>query len=1347
MTTRSKFARSPRPRRCSALYFFAGLERLEDRTTPTGTLYLAPTSIAYAMVGRDYLQTIAGYGPDTLSNGPYNYSVPSGTDLDGLTFTQKDNVSILSGKPSKKGAFSLTVNVSSDSGQNLGTQDYMLNVGDAPTTGSLKLLTTDLAPNLAAGVAGQPFGHYLHAAGGTGDYTYDFPATSVDGVTFSPYGDTITVSGTPTTAGSFPFTIGIRNSDGSSGSSPFMLNVSMGLFPGDQFDANGDLPTALVGADYRQPITALGGTGKLTFTNPAKVGDLTLTVADNALILAGKPLTPGTFSFSIIAIDTDNHRVQHDYTLSVADDPVNLEVLGPQTPAGIVSQSLSTTSLIAAQVNEPYSQTFAAVGGDGQYTFHFPNYPSGTVNGLSFTLNGSSLVLSGTPSTAGTFGYLLAVTDGTTSSSPPQQYWLNVSPAVPAGALTLAPNGQINLPGGSENVQYSQNFTAYGAGSYAFTTLATTRLPLGMHFDVFGSSYILSGTPLDSGTFPIAIQVASNGQTVEEDYVLTIAPSSPLTLTRQLLGPTMQGFPYTQNLVSDAQSAYYPSIDFPKFAYLLTAAGGSGQGYRFTATGLPPGMVLYPSGQLAGAPTVLGDYTIKVTVTDSAGNKSSMDYPLPVIPCPPFPGDPFFEFANTTYQANLARQAYGFDKIVLSGGVIGTGKGQTIAVIENSDQSTFVSSIPGLTLDRPDQVSYANSDLARFSTAYNLPQFGATAGGDAPVFVKLFSDGTTDYPINPGNNGEFAEDVSTIHTLAPEANIVVFVAPPGATDFDLAQIYQTAMSFPNNLPNLPVETKEALANLPPVSVVSSSVYNSFVEYLNELNEEKFFTAPFPATQPATVVIAAGDTGNFPPTITTAQYPGNSGQVISAAMTQPLIGNDGKLLGELGVDNAGGGASLYLPQPTWQNGVVGSFSATTRVAPDVGMIGGFNSAMTILESGNWGQANGSSNAAPAWSALVAIMNQGRALLGEAPFNGPTETLPQLYQLPASDFHKISQLDDGTNVPANFNTQAGLGTPVTNRLVPDMLGGLNTIQGTVSETVTGSALAGWTVYLDANQDGVFEPGVEGSAVTGEDGTYTLLVSPGSSYLVRVQPPTGIQYLQTSGNPGAIAFTVGSDHTIASLDFAFSSDSTTLFVAKLYESVLKRTGSSPEIAGWVQAIAAGASRELVGQSFWQSPEHRGLQVDGFYAAYLQRQADPSGRSAWVQALVAGSSEIEVSLGFLTSSEFISAHPGSSSYVTALYNDVLDRAPDPSGLAGWVALLDVQHATPAAVADQFLTCNEKYSDLLVELYSQLLDRLPDPAGDAYWLDQLQTGQATQDQVAEALLASDEFFQHGSKR
>ena len=1127
-------------------------ELLENRCL-LAPLFLAPTTIPFGLVGRDYNFTVAAYGPDATSDGPYKYT-PSADNVDGVDIATDGNALRMSGTPSTTGQFTFTVDVSDKTDDsNKGSQTYTLTVAQ-PEVSGINLVIDDADSPLPSGTAGVPYRAVLNAAGGDNEYTYDLPA-SVDGLTLFPYLNTVTISGTPQTAGEFPLTINTRDSTGQTGTQSFSLSVGMGLVPGMLPSPGDALAPGLVGQPYSQTITALGGIGAISFTHPPTVAGLSLVEENGALVLHGTPVKSGDFSFTISAHDSASEAVSHDYILHIATNPVTLDIITANNEV-----STDPNSLTPAEVGQTYSQSFQIVGGSGDYTT--VSYPSGTANGLavSYDASSDSFTLSGTPTTAGSFGYLISATDSYGLSSTTQQYMLQVN--ADSTSFNLASNGTINLagapislPGATENLPYFQSFIPLNTvGSYnLFVDEQTSQLPAGVSFtsDTNVACGILSGTPTEAGTFPLVLTLENDGTSVTTTYLLTVAPITSLELTRQDIQPGMQGFGYTQQLISNAEGAAPPvGLWYVTLPYQLSASGGSDDDYQYTATGLPPGMTLTADGQFGGTPAVPGDFSVAVTVTDQVGESAQQTYALPVTISPAL-GDTnssnlSADFPGVAYQPSTAATAYGYNNIILSGGIIGTGKGQTIALIENSDQASIVSSIPGLTLDRPDQVSYADSDLAAFNAAEGLPQFGQTAGGDAPVFVKLTSTGDTDYPLNIttdgegnpviGQNGEFAEDVMTVHSLAPEANIVVFIAPPGATDDELATIYQTAMSFPFNLPDLPAATRKLLEALPPVSVVSSSVYASFNEYLDEVTQENEYLPPFPHTQPASVVIAAGDTGYFPPNLTGPEYPGNSANVISAAMTQPSIASNGQLLNEIGVSDAGGGPSLYLPQPSWQNGVDDYDSTTNRVAPDVGMLGSFNAGMAFFIEGEWQQGDGSSNAAPAWGALMAIVDQGRALLGEPPLT-TLQALPLLYSLPSSDFHKISQLDDGTDVPANYNDSAGLGSPVASRLVPGMDGGHETISGQLVDAGTGAGLAGWTVYLDADDSGTLVPGDDPATVTDSTGGYQFLVAPGTNYRVRVKPPDDTDLIQTSHDPADISFSPGADHSATGVNFVFS------------------------------------------------------------------------------------------------------------------------------------------------------------------------------------------------------------------
>ena len=83
--------------------------------------------------------------------------------------------------------------------------------------------------------------------------------------------------------------------------------------------------------------------------------------------------------------------------------------------------------------------------------------------------------------------------------------------------------------------------------------------------------------------------------------------------------------------------------------------------------------------------------------------------------------------------------------------------------------------------------------------------------------------------------------------------------------------------------------------------------------------------------------------------------------------------------------------------------------------------------------------GTSLSAPAWAGLLALVNQGRAAAGEPALNStsPTETQQALYSLPQSDYNVITSGNNGYTASAGYNLVTGLGTPVANLLVPDLV----------------------------------------------------------------------------------------------------------------------------------------------------------------------------------------------------------------------------------------------------------------------------------------------------------------------
>lgn len=98
------------------------------------------------------------------------------------------------------------------------------------------------------------------------------------------------------------------------------------------------------------------------------------------------------------------------------------------------------------------------------------------------------------------------------------------------------------------------------------------------------------------------------------------------------------------------------------------------------------------------------------------------------------------------------------------------------------------------------------------------------------------------------------------------------------------------------------------------------------------------------------------------------------------------------------------------------------------------------------------------------------------------------------------------------------------------------------------------------------------------------------------------------------------------------------------------------------------------------------------------------------------------------------------SQSVVKALYQDLLGRGPDPTGLTGWTSAL-MSGVSQAALVES-LTRSDEYINLRVrKAYDEVLGRAPDPEGARGWLVAIRNRQATVDDVQRRFYDSTEYF------
>ncbi len=130
---------------------------------------------------------------------------------------------------------------------------------------------------------------------------------------------------------------------------------------------------------------------------------------------------------------------------------------------------------------------------------------------------------------------------------------------------------------------------------------------------------------------------------------------------------------------------------------------------------------------------------------------------------------------------------------------------------------------------------------------------------------------------------------------------------------------------------------------------------------------------------------------------------------------------------------------------------------------------------------------------------------------------------------------------------------------------------------------------------------------------------------------------------------------------------------FVFAAYADVLGREPSDADVEYWSAQLAAGASRGVLGSAFNNSDEYRLLRIDAAYREVLDRDPESSGRAYWLNQMRAGGLSPDSAYSFfMTTDEYVRNAGGTpTGYVTAVYRQIIERDPEPDGIAYWSGIL----------------------------------------------------------------------------
>jgi hypothetical protein len=421
---------------------------------------------------------------------------------------------------------------------------------------------------------------------------------------------------------------------------------------------NNSFPIGVVGQVYAQALSATGGTQPYKWSATGQIPPGL--VVNSVGTIAGTPRTAGIYGFTLIVVDARQTSVSKGLSISIT---------GP----GPAPLTVTTTTLPSSTVGQSYSQTLTATGGTPPY-----QWAVGASFPTVLTLDAATGTVSGTPTAAGTFSFLVQVTDSAKTSATGTVSLTINNP--PLNITTLAP-----IFSGTVGVPYVQTFRASGGNPpYAWAILSGN--PGGLILNP--STGDLQGTPQTAGTFNFTVQAADRlGATATQSFSLVVNPPTLTVTVASPLPAGTVGVPYNQKLpvVANGGTAPYtwsliagsvPGLSFDPsiltisgtpstagafnftiqatdsanltatrslsltvnpaslsittarqlpdarlnqlYAQLIAASGGQPP-YRWSTSGLPAGLTINSTtGQITGTPAAAGSFGIAITVSDSA---------------------------------------------------------------------------------------------------------------------------------------------------------------------------------------------------------------------------------------------------------------------------------------------------------------------------------------------------------------------------------------------------------------------------------------------------------------------------------------------------------------------------------------------------------------------------------------------------------------------------------------------------------------------------------------------------------------------------------------------------------
>jgi hypothetical protein len=181
--------------------------------------------------------------------------------------------------------------------------------------------------SLPNGSVGTPYNQTVSGSGGTAPYTFSVSSGALPGGLILNAA-TGAITGTPTTAGTFTFSITATDVNGCPGTRAYTITISSAGCPAITLSPT-TLPPGLVPTPYSQSVTASGGTAPYTYTIASGALPTGLLLSPATGLISGAPAVGGIFTFTIQATDASGCSGARLYTLAIVSAPAPPPLVTP----------------------------------------------------------------------------------------------------------------------------------------------------------------------------------------------------------------------------------------------------------------------------------------------------------------------------------------------------------------------------------------------------------------------------------------------------------------------------------------------------------------------------------------------------------------------------------------------------------------------------------------------------------------------------------------------------------------------------------------------------------------------------------------------------------------------------------------------------------------------------------------------------------------------------------------------------------------------------------------------------------------------------------------------------------